>query len=222
MRKAGMLWPVLLLAVVQSAWAQQYGFTAFGPRDGLAQSQVRCMAQDSAGYLWFGTLGGASRFDGESFTNYGLRQGLRDPQVNAMLALPDGSVWLACGTTLTRFDGEAMWPVPLPGNTGEARILALAAGRDGTVYVGLDGAGLLQVRNGHAEVPVGWPADTAQGVRSLLMLPDGTLMVGLRNGLLRWTDGVLSRCLCHTRPRSALWPWTSRACSGWAPSAPAW
>jgi ligand-binding sensor domain-containing protein len=58
------------------------------------------------------------------------------------------------------------------------------------VYVGLDGAGLLQVRNGHAEVPVGWPADTAQGVRSLLMLPDGTLMVGLRNGLLRWTDGV--------------------------------
>jgi ligand-binding sensor domain-containing protein/two-component sensor histidine kinase len=190
MRKAGMLWPVLLLAVAQSAWAQQYGFTAFGPRDGLAQSQVRCMAQDSAGYLWFGTLGGASRFDGESFTNYGLRQGLRDPQVNAMLALPDGSVWLACGTTLTRFDGEAMWPVPLPGNTGEARILALAAGRDGTVYVGLDGAGLLQVRNGHAEVPVGWPADTAQGVRSLLMLPDGNLMVGLRNGLLRWTDGV--------------------------------
>jgi hypothetical protein len=68
--------------------AQQFGFTAFTPKDGLAQSQVRCMAQDSAGYMWFGTLGGASRFDGD-FTNYGLRQGLPDPQVNAMLAMPD-------------------------------------------------------------------------------------------------------------------------------------
>ncbi|HRN35822.1 MAG TPA: two-component regulator propeller domain-containing protein, partial [Flavobacteriales bacterium] len=65
--------------------AQQYGFTQYTPRDGLAQSQVRCIAQDKAGYLWVGTLGGASRFDGSDFTNFGLRNGLPDPQVNAVL-----------------------------------------------------------------------------------------------------------------------------------------
>ena len=168
---------------------QQFGFTAFTPKDGLAQSQVRCMAQDSAGYLWFGTLGGASRFDGSDFTNFGLRQGLPDPQVNAMLATPDGSVWLACGTSLTRFDGEAMRPVALPSPASDNRIMALAGARNGTVYVGIDGGGLLQVRDGKVAVPEGWPQDTAQGVRSLLMLPDGTLLVGLRSGLLRWKDG---------------------------------
>lgn len=172
-----------------SVWGQQFGFTAFTPKEGLAQSQVRCMAQDSAGYMWFGTLGGASRFDGLDFTNYGLRQGLPDPQVNALLAMPDSTVWLACGSFLTRFDGEAMRSVPLPKGMPEARILALAGATDGTVYIGTDGAGLLEVRNGVVSVPNGWPADSAQGVRALLMLPDGTLLVGLRGGLLRWKAG---------------------------------
>lgn len=36
------------------------------------------MAQDAQGYLWFGTLGGASRFDGLEFTNYALTDGLPD------------------------------------------------------------------------------------------------------------------------------------------------
>ncbi|MEO8733929.1 MAG: two-component regulator propeller domain-containing protein, partial [Flavobacteriales bacterium] len=77
---------VVCVLALNCAMAQQFGFTQFSPRDGLAQSQVRCMVQDKAGYLWFGTLGGASRFDGLEFVNYGLRDGLPDPQVNAMLA----------------------------------------------------------------------------------------------------------------------------------------
>ena len=135
------------------AQAQQYGFTQFAPHDGLAQSQVRCMAQDKAGYLWFGTLGGASRVDGLDFTNYGLREGLPDPQVNAMLAASDGSLWLGCGAFLVRFDGHAMHTVPLPSWTKESRVLALVEGADGAVFVGTDGAGLLRVHNGEVSVP---------------------------------------------------------------------
>lgn len=183
------LFGIAILWVALPLKAQQFGFTAFGPKDGLAQSQVRSITQDSAGYLWFGTLGGASRFDGTGFTNFGLRQGLPDPQVNAMLATSDGSMWLACGSSLTRFDGETMHPVPLPPATFDHRIMALAGASDGSVFVGIDGAGLLRVRDGKPTVPDGWPKDTAQGVRSLLALPDGSLLVGLRNGLLHWKEG---------------------------------
>ncbi len=165
--------------------AQQYGFSAFGPKDGLAQSQVRCMAQDKDGYLWFGTLGGASRFDGVDFTNFGLRNGLPDAQVNAILATQDGTVWLGCGPYLVHFDGHAMHIVPLAGVKPESRILALAETRDGTVYAGTDGAGLLQVKDGKGTVANGWPLDTAATVRTLLALPDGGLLAGLRSGLLR-------------------------------------
>jgi ligand-binding sensor domain-containing protein len=165
--------------------AQQYGFTAFGPRDGLAQSQVRCMAQDKDGYLWFGTLGGASRFDGLDFTNFGLRNGLPDAQVNAILAARDGTVWLGCGPYLVHFDGHAMHNVPLVGLKPESRILALAETSDGTVYAGTDGTGLLQVKDGKGMLAPGWPGDTAATVRTLLALPGGGLLAGLRSGLLR-------------------------------------
>ncbi len=179
-------WWLLLSTALQ---AQQYGFTQFTPRDGLAQSQVRCMAQDKAGYLWFGTLGGVSRFDGLDFTNFGLRDGLPDPQVNTLLAATDGTVWLGCGGYLVHFDGLAMHNVPLPAAAGELRVLALAEGADGTIYAGTEGAGLLQVQGGQVSVAEGWPMDSALQVRSLLALPEGGLLVGLRNGLLRGHGG---------------------------------
>ncbi len=177
---------VLLWGACLPARAQQYGFTQLTPRDGLAQSQVRCMAQDKAGYLWFGTLGGASRFDGLDFTNFGLRDGLPDPQVNTLLGASDGTVWLGCGSSLVRFNGRRMQVVPLP-PIGESRVLALAEGADGIIYVGTDGSGLLQVQGGEASVLAVPPADSASHVRALLALPDGDLLVGLRNGLLRKT-----------------------------------
>lgn len=169
--------------------AQQYGFAQFTPRDGLAQSQVRCMAQDKAGYLWFGTLGGVSRFDGLDFTNYGLRNGLPDPQVNALLATSDGTMWLGCGGYLVHFDGLTMRTLDLPVEREDLRVLALAEGRDGTIYVGTEGAGLLEVHGDRVTAAAGWPADSALQVRSLLALPDGDIMVGLRNGMLRGGGG---------------------------------
>lgn len=189
---AALLSVVLFLFAHATVSGQQFGFTQFAPRNGLAQSQVRCMAQDKAGYLWFGTLGGASRFDGLDFVNFGLRDGLPDPQVNALLAASDGTVWLGCGSYLVRFDGHRMHTVPLPAEAAEIRVLALAEGTDGRVYVGTDGAGLLQVQGDRVSVPVGWPVDSGQSVRTLLIQPDGSLLVGLRNGLLSGKNGSWS------------------------------
>lgn len=36
--------------------------------NGLSQSQVNCILQDKAGYIWFGTDDGLNRYDGISFT----------------------------------------------------------------------------------------------------------------------------------------------------------
>lgn len=207
-RRAGVLRQLLMAAlilVLPPLHAQQYGFTVFGPRDGLAQSQVRCMAQDKSGYLWFGTLGGASRFDGLDFTNFGLRNGLPDAQVNAILAAKDGTVWLGCGPFLVHFDGRTMHNVALPAIKPESRILALAEGSDGTLYAGTDGAGLLQVQHGKATPATGWPVDTATSVRALLALPGGDLVAGLRNGLLRHNaKGWSTMAVPFTAPVSAL------------------
>jgi len=51
--------------------AQTYDFRNYNVDDGLTQSQVFCIFQDSKGYMWFGTNGGgASKFDGKKFQSF--------------------------------------------------------------------------------------------------------------------------------------------------------
>ena len=176
MRAVRLALVALLAQAVQVTHAQQYAFTQFTPREGLAQSQVRCIAQDAQGYLWFGTLGGASRFDGHSFTNYALQEGLPDAQVNAMLATSDGTLWLAAGSSLAEFDGQRMRSVPKPKAANSARILALAESDDHRLIIATEGSGVFS-RNindagyfGGLSYGPSWPSQPLR-TRSILPSP---------------------------------------------------
>ncbi|MBK9759976.1 MAG: histidine kinase [Flavobacteriales bacterium] len=191
MRSFRDLWfaPFLFSAI---AHAQQFGFTQYTPNDGLAQSQVRAIAQDAEGYLWFGTLGGASRFDGHTFTNYALQEGLPDAQVNAVFCAKDGTVWLGAGGSLVAFEGKRSRTITLPSAAREARILSLAELPNGDLLVGTDGSGLLRC-SGDSIVPLpGFPSDTASTVRALLVLSSGEVVVGTRAGAYRWNNNSCS------------------------------
>ncbi|MBK6370681.1 MAG: histidine kinase [Flavobacteriales bacterium] len=168
--------------------AQQHSFMQFSTKDGLAQSQVRAIAQDAHGYLWFGTLGGASRFDGSEYVNYALADGLPDPQVSTMTLDHRGALILASGNALAVWDGKALHTEELPATSTGTRILGLASDQHGRLFIGTDGDGVF-VRDSSGIKPlVGYPLDTAANVRSLLLLKDGHLLIGLRNGLLLWEN----------------------------------
>lgn len=58
--------------------------------DGLPQSQVYTIAQDSIGYLWLGTQGGGlARFDGRNFTVTTESDGLASNYINTLLSKKD-------------------------------------------------------------------------------------------------------------------------------------
>ena len=62
---------ISLFFVALATNAQTYNFKNYNVEDGLAQSQVLCVFQDSKGYMWFGTGGGgASMFDGKTFKDF--------------------------------------------------------------------------------------------------------------------------------------------------------
>jgi signal transduction histidine kinase/ligand-binding sensor domain-containing protein len=83
----------LALAAV-SAPAQQLAIRNYGPAEGLANSRVNCVGQDSKGYLWIGTWEGLSRFDGYRFTNYGVADGLGSVFVNCVATDRRGRLWV--------------------------------------------------------------------------------------------------------------------------------
>jgi ligand-binding sensor domain-containing protein/two-component sensor histidine kinase len=184
------------------AQAQQFGFTQYTPKEGLAQSQVRCIAQDIDGYLWFGTLGGVSRFDGHAFKNHALQEGLPDAQVNALLCAKDGTVWLGAGGSLMAFRGIRSSVVELPGEARDARILSLAEDHTGALLIGTDGAGLFRAVGNKIELLPGFPSDTASTVRALLVRPDGEVIVGTRSGAYRWKKEKTTAVPLGIGPRS--------------------
>jgi ligand-binding sensor domain-containing protein/serine phosphatase RsbU (regulator of sigma subunit) len=55
--------------------AQDYKFAHIGVEQGLSQSVVNCILQDSKGFMWFGTQEGLNRYDGYNFKVF-----KRDPQ----------------------------------------------------------------------------------------------------------------------------------------------
>ena len=84
-------------------------FDSYSVEDGLSQSTVFCILQDSKGYIWFGTEDGLNKFDGYSFTIY--KNDPEDPNslssnwVQTMLEDDSGILWL--GTRdggLNRYD----------------------------------------------------------------------------------------------------------------------
>lgn len=58
-------------------YSQSHNFKNYTTEDGLPQSQVLSMFQDSQGYVWFGTNGGgAAKFDGAKFKKLTANDGL--------------------------------------------------------------------------------------------------------------------------------------------------
>jgi len=63
---------------------RNYAYRYFSTRDGLAQMQLMCAFQDMDGYLWFGTKGGVSRWDGIAFKNYTAEEGVPTGEIVAI------------------------------------------------------------------------------------------------------------------------------------------
>src|SRR3954462_15582415 len=87
--------------------AQTYHFTNYGVKDGLAQSNVSGVVQDSAGFYWIATAGGLSRFDGHNFVNYTTENGLADNNVSTIFIDHRQQIWIGHENgSVTKYDGK--------------------------------------------------------------------------------------------------------------------
>ena len=78
--------------------------------DGLSQSVVECMIQDSAGFLWFGTQDGLNRYDGMKFTVYrndpGIPASLCHNHLRCICEDKNKDLWIGTDKGLSRYDRE--------------------------------------------------------------------------------------------------------------------
>lgn len=83
----------------------EYVFHAYTTEDGLVNNSVRCLNEDSNGYLWITTTNGLSRFDPKngSFFNYTDKDGLLSDQFywNAICRAANGDLYLGSAQGLS-------------------------------------------------------------------------------------------------------------------------
>ncbi len=129
-------------------FAQTFSFDNYGVEQGLSQSNVLCIQQDSLGYLWLGTNSGVSRFDGRSFQNYSTDDGLADNSVICMLKDRKGRLWFGHGNgTLTFYDGKKFTAVRSSKFPQDKYIFCLFEARDGKIWAGTETKGAVVIKD---------------------------------------------------------------------------
>lgn len=167
--------------------AQQFPFLKWSTTEGLAQSQVRCIAQDHLGYLWIGTLGGVSRFDGRTFKNYSRRDGLFSNQISQIASLGDSMMVFASIGGITLFDGEHFEALAFPESFASAQVNHLFETNEPTGHLLIaTESGILQLCDS-LRIVYHKAGDEPLNVKRILVEPSGELMVVTRNALLRAT-----------------------------------
>lgn len=100
----------LLFISAMPTFAQEnsFHFKRLGLEDGLSQSSVTSIIQDNKGFMWFGTVGGLNRYDGQQMTIYRSdlidNNSLSNKQVTDICKDSDGNLWIATINGLTYFN----------------------------------------------------------------------------------------------------------------------
>ncbi|MCP4152658.1 MAG: hypothetical protein GY757_33285 [bacterium] len=183
---------LVLLFIVRISVAQTLPFRNYSEKDGLPDSIIQNIYQDSRGYLWFGQVNNLSRFNGIEFRNYSKKEGLSAHFFPRVMEDRDGNFWM--GTTngeICRFEAGQLkkytsWQVP-----GATHIYAIAEGRDGMLWFGTD-KGL--VRFDGKEIK---RYTTAQGLKSdqigsIVIDGEGRLWLATSVGLSCFANGTIT------------------------------
>ena len=85
---------IISLLLTTSSFSQHFNFRNFSIEDGLPQSTIYDIHQDSKGFIWFGTQGGVAKFNGIEFVNYNQKDGLAENHVTAISEDSFGNLWM--------------------------------------------------------------------------------------------------------------------------------
>ncbi|MEO6734506.1 MAG: two-component regulator propeller domain-containing protein [Ferruginibacter sp.] len=169
MNRPKILWGTLALATViiflfgdKSIKAQSLPVTYLRIENGLSNNSVRCIYQDSDGFMWFGTYDGLNRYDGYDFKVY--RNKLNDTNSlphNYIYAINEDhhhNIWIGTGQGIgihnkrtSKFSPAFYYPYQSTSKQKVSiNINAIKTDKPGNIFIGTNGWGLMVQSEGDA------------------------------------------------------------------------
>ncbi|WP_323026745.1 two-component regulator propeller domain-containing protein [Gelidibacter japonicus] len=86
---------------------QKLKFKHYSLTEGLSQSSVLCIFQDSKGFMWFGTRDGLNKFDGQNFTTYRHNSqdstSISNSYIKSLIEDNQGNLWVGTMNGLNKY-----------------------------------------------------------------------------------------------------------------------
>jgi ligand-binding sensor domain-containing protein len=137
----------LFLALHTLSTAQLYNFRNYSVEDGIAQSQVYSVIQDSRGLLWFGTRGGGiTQYDGLNFKTFTEKDGLLNNYIYQIKEDSKKNLWIANNKGLSYYNGIRFTNFPLS-KSKDIQVFALDIRNDKEIWLATS-AGLYLFQDG--------------------------------------------------------------------------
>ncbi len=132
----------LVISLCTQTFGQLYNFTNYSIDQGLPQSTVYCIYEDSFGYLWLGTESGVARFDGTRFKTYDQSSGLPGNTVRSIIKGPDNNIWVGTEKGIGIFDGSKWKSITSTDGLEGSAILNMNVDGHRRVWVATNDAGI--------------------------------------------------------------------------------
>ncbi|MBI3238219.1 MAG: histidine kinase, partial [Flavobacteriia bacterium] len=163
--------------------AQHYNFINYSTESGLAQSQIRSIAQDKNGYLWLGTLAGLAKYDGKKFVNYSIQNDLLDNQIYSLLADKNSGLWIVTMGGINYCNGDKFRSYPFKETMTENFVNAIAQDSNGHLWLATDGAGVCRLNGNKFEYYLEENGLANNYVRAVCIDDKGRVWFGTKNGI---------------------------------------
>jgi PAS domain S-box-containing protein len=173
---------------------QSYMIRAWNTEAGLPQNSVNAIIQTRDGYLWLGTYGGLTRFDGISFKNFDSAntKAIRSNRIHALYESREGILWIGGeGSGLIQYERGRFTDYSTEGMSGGSPG-GFCEDDDGSLWMGWDGRSLVRLKAGQLTT-----YDESDGLpaRITAIQFDRKLKgfwIGTREGLGFWRPGSLT------------------------------
>lgn len=134
---------LILVLVSESVFPQVRIHKHLNTENGLVQSQVATIFEDSDGFLWFGSFGGLSRWNGYDFTNFQTQDGLAGNRISAIVQKKDGTLIFGIdGGGVSTFKNGKFDTLSINPNLAGQPVTTLFLDSAQTLYIGTFGDGI--------------------------------------------------------------------------------
>lgn len=183
--------------------------------DGLLQSQITALHEDREGYLWLGSLGGITRWDGIHFENFSTEDGLAAASVVSIAEADDGRLYFGTyGGGLSIYDHGQFRNINKSAGLSGNIVMSICIDKRGTAYLGTLNNGITLLADNQISIIDSTRGLPVAGILALTVLSDQSIAVGTRGAgmallkddeitILNTTDGLADNtawAICETSP----------------------